>query len=441
MKRIKLHWWIILGMVVGAILGTVVHEAYAPELPEDVGLKEAREAVEQAVGSTAIYEAFQGIATIFLKLLKMIVIPLVFFSLVSGMLGMRSLSRLGRVGLKTFGLYMLTSLLAILTGLALVNLIRPGIGIKITVPEEGIRKELPDSFWEVITNMIPDNVVSAAAEFHLFGVILFALFFGAFLLALTEDEKKQTMIRFIEAGGDIMMKMTQFVISLAPIGIGALIASMIAMTGPSLFIKLIGYVITVFSALSFHIFVTLPVIVFILTRRNIFRYYRAMLPAFLTGFSTASSSGTLGVTMARAEHHAGISNRTTSFVLPLGATINMDGTALYEIVSVLFIAQVHSAVDPAFSLGIGQQILVVFLGLVVSIGAAGIPHAGLVMMVIILQAVGLPTEYTALIWAVDRPLDMCRTATNIASDSSVLLCVAHTENDIDDSVLWERNDE
>ena len=165
-----------------------------------------------------------------------------------------------------------------------------------------------------------------------------------------------------------------------------------------------------------------------------------MLPALLTGFSTASSSGTLGVTMERAEKHAGVSNRISSFVLPLGATINMDGTALYEIVSVLFIAQIHAGTDPNFTLTFAQQGLIVFLGLTVSIGAAGIPHAGLVMMVIILKAVGLPVEYAALIWAVDRPLDMCRTMVNIASDSSIALCMAHKEGEIDESVMGGGSD-
>ena len=424
-------------MVVGAILGTMVHKAHAPELAEGLDLKESRDLIEAAVKPTHAYQAFYGIATIFLKLLKMIVIPLVFFSLIGGMLGMGSLGRLGRIGAKTFGFYVVTSLLAIVTGLLRVNLIRPGEGLDIALPARGIEKPVPNSFWEVRTNRIPDNVVRAAAEFELIGIIIFSLFFGAFLLALTNDEPKRTMIRFVEAGGEIMMKMTHFIISLAPIGIGALIASMIAISGPSLFLKLIKYVATVVAALGAHWVVTLPILVYVMTRRNVFRYYRAVLPAYLTGFSTASSSGTLGVTMERAEKSAGVSNRVTSFVLPLGATINMDGTALYEIVSVLFIAQVHSAIDPAFTLGIGQQFLIVFLGLVVSIGAAGIPHAGLVMMVIILQAVGLPTEYTALIWAVDRPLDMCRTATNIASDSCIALVVAHSEKDIDESVLWD----
>jgi Na+/H+-dicarboxylate symporter len=233
--------------------------------------------------------------------------------------------------------------------------------------------------------------------------------------------------------------MTGFIIALAPFGIAALIARLVSSTGLNVFLDMKWYVLTVFTALAVHLLVTLPLIVFLMTRRNPYRYLRVMSPALLTGFSTASSSGTLPITLERAEHGAGISNRVASFVLPLGATINMDGTALYEIVSVLFIAQIHAGIDPNFALTFGQQLLIVFLGLSVSIGAAGIPHAGLVMMVIILQAVGLPLEYTALIWAVDRVLDMCRTAVNIASDSCITLVVADAENQVDDSVLWERS--
>lgn len=422
MKRIKLHWWIILGMVIGATLGTLVYNTYPTEIVE----------------STAFYQAFDGIAVIFLNLLKMVVIPLVFFSLTSGMLGMGTLARLGRIGIRTFLLYITTSLLAIVTGLILVNAIRPGVGLDLAVPVEAVEREVPGSFWEVIANMIPENVVQAAAEFDLFGVIIFALLFGAFMLAL-EGEKKRILVSFIEAAFEVMMKMTGFIIALAPVGIAALIARLVASTGLNVFLDLKWYVVTVFSALGIHLFLTLPLIVFLMTRRNPYRYLRVMSPALLTGFSTASSSGTLPITLERAQHGAGISNRVASFVLPLGATINMDGTALYEIVSVLFIAQMHAGIDPNFTLTFGQQILIVFLGLTVSIGAAGIPHAGLVMMVIILQAVGLPVEYTALIWAVDRVLDMCRTAVNIASDSSITLVVAHVENQVDDSVLWRRS--
>jgi Na+/H+-dicarboxylate symporter len=203
-----------------------------------------------------------------------------------------------------------------------------------------------------------------------------------------------------------------------------------------MFIDMKWYIVTVFLALAAHALITLPLLIYAVTRLNPYRYYRAISTALLTGFSTASSNATLPVTLEQVEDSGGVSNRIASFVLPLGATINLDGTALYEIVSVLFIAQLHASVDPSFVLTFGQQLLIVFLGLAVSIGAAGIPHAGLVMMVIILQAVGLPLEYTGLIWAVDRILDMCRTSVNITSDASISLIVADTEGELDRSVLW-----
>ena len=418
MGRIKLHWWILIGIAAGILAGV-----WTQWFCGSAGI---------AVESTAAYAAFNGIATIFLNLLKMIVIPLVFFSLVSGMQGMGNLARLGRLGLRTFLFYMGTSFLAILTGLTLVNLIRPGAGLQVTVPTEPVDKAVPGSFWEVLSNMVPDNVVRAAADFELIGVILFAILFGAFMLTL-EGDKKVFLSRFIEACSDVMMKMTGFVIALAPVGIAALIAKLVSTSGPGLFWEMRWYVITVTLALATHLLITLPALIYLFTRRNPYRFIWTMSPALFTGFSTASSSGTLGLTLERAEHGAGISNRVASFVLPLGATINMDGTALYEIVSVLFIAQVHAGIDPSFTLTFGQQLLIVFLGLAVSIGAAGIPHAGLVMMVIILQAVGLPVEYTALIWAVDRVLDMCRTVVNVTSDSSIALMVAHGEGEVAES--------
>jgi Na+/H+-dicarboxylate symporter len=418
MTKLKLHWWILIGMGIGALLGAVVHAIYPVEV----------------VRETAVYQVFDAVASMFLNLLKMIVVPLVFFSLLAGMLGMGDLAGLGRMGVKTFTLYIMTSLIAIVTGLVLVNVIRPGVGIESEIPTEGIDKPVPESVGEVITNMIPDSVVKAAAETELVGVILFAILFGAMLLPI-KDGKGKVVVRFIEGACDVMMRMVRFVLSLAPIGIAALIARMVSSTGIGVFLDLRWYVVTVFLALGAHLLITLPALIFFTVRGNPYRYLRAVSPALLTGFSTASSSGTLGVTMERVES-AGVSNRVASFVLPIGATVNMDGTALYEIVSVLFIAQIHAGIDPGFSLTLGQQLLIVFLGLAVSIGAAGIPHAGLVMMVIILQAVGLPLEYTGLIWAVDRILDMCRTAVNIASDSSVTLIVADSENEVDKSLLW-----
>jgi proton glutamate symport protein len=447
MKKIGLHWWIIIGVVAGALLGTVLHRSYVGDAreavlgPEYTRAELAERAPEVAtrlrddLAGTATYQAIDGLAEIFLRLLKMIVIPLVFFSLAAGIAGMGNIRRLGRIGAKTFGLYIITSLLAIITGLLMVNLIRPGVGTNLTIPLEGELRPVPESFWHVLLNMVPDNVVAAAGRFDLIGVILFTLLFGIFLLAV-EELKRRPMLDFIESGAEVMLKMTHFIISLAPVGIAAMIARMVATTGPEIFISMARYVATVIATLGIHLLISLPLLIFLFTRRNPYRYLRVMIPALLTGFSTASSSGTLGVTMERAEHGAGVSRKVTSFVLPLGATINMDGTALYEIVSVIFIAQLHASVDPNFTLTFGDQLLIVFLGLMVSIGAAGIPHAGLVMMVIILQAVGLPVAYTALIWTVDRLLDMSRTAVNIASDSSVALIVAHNEREIDESVLF-----
>jgi proton glutamate symport protein len=450
MKKIALHWWIFLGVVAGALIGTALHLAYIEEARQQVvgtqysraDLSENARAISEQLRTdlraTATYRAIDGIAQIFLKLLRMIVVPLVFFSLTAGILGLGDMRRLGRIGARTFGLYLLTSFLAVVTGLVMVNLLRPGVGTRLTMPAEGELRPVPESFWAVITNMIPDNPVAAAANFDLIGVIVFTLLFAIFLLAV-DSVRRAPMVGIIEAGADVMMKMTHFVITLAPIGIAALIARMIATTGPEVFIDMARYVMTVISTLGIHLLITLPILVWLFTRRNPFRFFKVMLPAYLTAFSTASSSGTLGVTMERAENGAGVNKRVTSFVLPLGATVNMDGTALYEIVTVIFIAQLHSALDPTFTLTFGQQLLIVFLGLMVSIGAAGIPHAGLVMMVIILEAVGLPVAYTGIIWTVDRILDMSRTAVNVASDSVVSLIIAHGENEIDDTVLFNRN--
>ena len=442
-KRSRLHWWIIGGMIAGALAGSALYysefDAAAqsvigaeptPELVQE-NATDIDRAVADAVKPSVIYSAFDGIARLFLSLLKMIVIPLVVFSLTSGILSMGDTKRLGRIGLKTFLLYLLTSLLAIITGLALVNIIQPGDGLKIPLPVEieDVSTKVPDSFWDVLINMVPANVIAAAASFDLIGVIVFTLTFGAFLLTLS-PEQRHPIASFAETGFEVMTRMTQALITLAPIGVGALIARLVSTTGPGIFASLIWYVVTVFAALGVHLLVTLPLLVYLFTRRNPYRHLRAMSPALLTAFSTASSSGTLSVTMDRAENGAGISNRVASFVLPLGATVNMDGTALYEIVSVLFIAQVHAAVDPTFAVTFQSQLMIVVLGLAVSVGAAGIPHAGLVMMVIILQAVGLPLEYTAVIWTVDRVLDMCRTATNVGSDASVALIVAHSEGEV-----------
>lgn len=462
MWKRHLHWWILGGIVLGALVGTALYATFVddarleaatrdflarnPQIAR-VDLTDAHKAEIEALAGdpafrkdkaaainkaladrlkpTFLYSSLDGLARIFLNLLKLMVIPLVFFTLVSGMMGLEDLKRLGRVGVKTLGWYVATSVIAILTGLGLVILIEPGVNSGVRMPTEPIeQKPVPDSFWDVLVKMVPDNVVKSMADFDMFGIIFFSLLFGIFVLQV-EARKREALSGFVVGGAEVMMAMVGFVIALAPVGILGLVARMVAVSGPQVFLNLLPYVLTVFSALAVHAFLTLPLLVWLLTRRNPYAYMRAMSPALLTGFSTASSSGTLPVTMERAEKAAGVSNRVASFVLPLGATINMDGTALYECVTVLFIAQIHHA-----TLTFGQQLLIVFLSLMVSIGAAGIPHAGLVMMVIILKAVDLPLEYVSLIWSVDRLLDMCRTTVNIWSDASGAFAIAHTEGEL-----------
>jgi proton glutamate symport protein len=284
--------------------------------------------------------------------------------------------------------------------------------------------------------MVPSNPFDAAARFDLIQVLFFAILFGVFTLAV-DERFRRPVAGFFEAVFEIMMKMTMFVIALAPLGVAALIAWLVAVTGPQVFAGLVGYAGTVAGALALHFFVTLPLLFWLVTRRNPYRVMRAMSAALYTGFSTASSSGTLPVTLQRVERGVGVSNKVSSFVLPIGATVNMDGTALYECVAVIFVSQLYAAANPEFTLTLGSQLMIVFLALMVSVGAAGVPHAGLVMMVIIFKAVGVPVELAGLLWAVDRPLDMCRTVVNIWSDTMGTVAIAHTEGEIDETTLFE----
>jgi Na+/H+-dicarboxylate symporter len=453
MPRLKLHWWIFIGIAVGALWGTWMNAAYygdfAQEAKEEVlgpgwtqgqeapKAKEIQRAIDKRFRGTLGGSAAYGLSSLFLSLLKMVVIPLVFSSLVCGVAGMGDFRRLGKVGGKTAAWYVTTSLLAILTGLLLVNLIGPGRGVSLPLPVGGEPPSPPESAWDFALAVVPENVIGAAARFELLPIIFFAIMFGIFLLA-TKRARRAPVESFFSGVFEIMMRMTMFVVSLAPVGIAALIAKLVASTGPAVFVDLLGYVGTVAGALAIHFLVTLPLLFWILTRRKPYTVMREMSPALLTAFSTASSSGTLPVTLERVEHGVGVSNRISSFVLPLGATVNMDGTALYECVATLFVAQLYATANPEFVLTFGSQITIVALALLVSIGAAGIPHAGLVMMVIIFQAVGLPVGLTALLWAVDRPLDMCRSMVNVWSDSMGTVTIAHTEREIEENVLFRK---
>lgn len=366
---------------------------------------------------------------IFLRMLQMVAIPLIIASLLTGVVGLGAAERLGWMFGRTFGYYLCTSLLAIATGLVMVNLISPGLengvaaggGVEEKEPAE--ERRLSDVLYDQLENLIPANPIAAAADGNFLSIISFTLLFGVFTI-IVGGTAAETVKRFAESAFAVMMAMTMAIIRLAPLGVLFFILSATAVQGLGVFATLGWYMLTVAAALLFHAAVTLPLILKFIARRNPVQYAQAMSPALLTAFSSASSNGTLPLTMTCVEKRAGVSNRVSSFVLPLGATINMDGTALYEAVAVLFIAQFTG-----HNLEFSQQLIVAFTALLVSIGAAGIPHAGLVMMIVILQAVQLPPETSGLIIAVDRVLDMCRTSVNVWSDSCGCAVIARFEGE------------
>ncbi len=363
-------------------------------------------------------------AELFLRLLKMLVIPLIFTSIVSGTISGKENASIGRIGIKTFIYYITTSLLAILTGQLFVNLFKPGLHANIISPKGVNIKHFAINFKysDIFLKIVPDNVFKSMTRGEVLPVIFFALLTGFFVLKLKREEKG-FLIEFFKSFYALMMKITEFVIMLAPYGIFALLYKVTATSGLAVFKTLLFYFLTVLTGLSVHFFITLPLLAFLITKKNPYIFMRKMLTPLLTAFSTSSSSATLPLTIQTIEKNVGVPNSVAGFVLPLGATINMDGTALYECVAVIYIAQCYG-VHLTFS----QQTLVVITSLLVSIGAAGIPMAGLVMMSVILKAVGLPLEGIGLIIAVDRFLDMFRTATNVFSDSTGSLIIAYLED-------------
>jgi len=372
---------------------------------------------------------FVFVADIFMSLLKMLIVPIILTSIITGVAGVGTGSNLRRLGLKTFGYYIATSLLAATTGLLLVNLIQPGKGAALGLPSVDVFDQVAgQSLWDVLRRMVPGNIFGAMSENgQMLQVIFFALLFGVFIIQ-AKDPHRQRMKDFFESAFEIMMGMAKFVLTLIPYGVFALLVKVVGETGFGLFEPLGLYMLTVVSALALHSLITLPVLLRVFAKINPIRWAQAMGPALMTAFSTSSSSMTLPVNLETVEKRGKISNRTTSFVLPLGATINMDGTALYECIGVIFLAQYYGEVS-GFELTVGMQVMVVFMALMASIGAAGIPSAGLVMMLTILGTMGLPLEGAALLLAVDRPLDMLRTMVNVWSDGSGAAIIARSEGE------------
>lgn len=400
MKKIKLHWQILIALILAIIYGMYANEV------------------------AISYVSWMG--DVFLRALKMLIIPLILSSLISGIANIGSGSSLGRLGLKTILYYVSTSLLAILTGQVLVNIIRPGVGADLSFSSkvDGL-VESPGSLGDTLINMVPQNIFQAFNNNDMLSIIFFAVIFGFFITKISKPHE-QSLKKAFNAIFEVMMKITMFVIRFTPLGIFGIVAKVVSEQDDlsALASRMGLYMGTVILALSIHFLITLPLIVRFIGRAKPFKHMKNMTTPLLTAFSTSSSGATLPLTITAVEKKSGVSNKISSFTLPLGATINMDGTALYECIAAIFIAQAYGV-----DLTIVQQGVIVVTALLASIGAAAIPMAGLVMITVILTAVGLPLEGIGLILAVDRILDMFRTCTNVWSDSCGAVVIAKSEGE------------
>jgi Na+/H+-dicarboxylate symporter len=430
MKKIAFHWQILIGMVAGIIWGLLAIK---------FGILEF----------TSFYIKPWG--TIFINLLKLIAVPLVMVSLISGITNLKDVSKLSRMGLKTIVLYITTTVIAITIGLLIVNVTNPGkvfppdkvaefrqkFSENVKEKEDAASTMKEESPLKFIVDLVPENIVNAMSKnTSMLKVIFFALLFGISMVLLPES-KTAPVKSLIDSLNEIVLKMIDLIMKMAPFGVFALLASLIvdiAGDNPedtaSLFAALGMYTLTVVLGLLTMIFVVYPLIIKGFTKIPNKKFFKAITPVQMLAFSTSSSAATLPLTMETAEEKLGISNETASFVLPLGATINMDGTSLYQAVAAVFLAQVYG-----MDLTLGQQLTIILTATLASIGSAAVPGAGMVMLVIVLTAVGIPTEGIALIFAVDRPLDMLRTAVNVTGDTTITSIVATGENQIDFDVL------
>ena len=372
----------------------------------------------------AIVPTAQLMSDVFLRLLRMAIMPLVVTSLTSAVISVGARKNLEILGAKTFAYYVTTSLAAILTGLLLVNIFKPGVGAEIDLEEQVTEIAASQQGWsELFLSMIPENPFQALAEGQVLPIIFFSILFGYFVTQLSEPHRSQ-LGDFFHAAFRTMMKMTHAIIWLAPIGVFGINAVIVATTGFEAFRSLGFYAILVLVGLFVHAAFNLPLFLYLVTRKNPMRHYRGMPSALITGFSTGSTIVTLPLTLEAVTKNSKVSEKIASFVLPIGATVNMDGTALYQGVAVIFIAQIYGV-----TMAIDQQFIIVVTALLASIGAASVPMSGLVMMSIILGAVGLPLEGVAIILAVDRVLDMFRTAVNVLGDSVGAVIVAKLEGE------------
>ncbi len=418
----QLHWQIIIGLILGLVWGLVASITGLTEFTNDY---------------------ISPIGTIFINLLKLIAVPLVLASLIVGVTSLNDIAKLSRMGGKTIAFYMATTVLAITIGLTVVNVIQPGTYLpKETQTElmEGYQKNLEgssESAQQVMdrsplaffVDIVPQNFFAAASDnSNMLQVVFLAILLGIGIIQLP-IQKGEILINFFDALNEVIIKIVDFIMLTAPYGVFALMAGVIVdLAGDDLTkaLDLLGalgwYCFAVILGLILHLLLVYSSLFKLFSKMKLGDFFRAIRPAMLLGFSTSSSSATLPVTMERVEKNVGVDEEVSSFVLPVGATINMDGTSLYQAVAAVFIAQALG-----LDLSIAQQLTIVLTATLASVGSAGVPGAGIIMLVIVLQAIEVPVEGIALILGVDRILDMCRTAVNITGDAAVSVAVAHTE--------------
>jgi Na+/H+-dicarboxylate symporter len=407
--RLKLHTQILLGLVLGAVAGVII----GPPI-----------AVIKPIGDA------------FIKLITMIVVPLVFASILLGVASLGDLAKLGRIGIKTISYYLATTSIAITIGLLLANIVKPGSRLDPTIKDRLLTdfsgaaevniERLGDKpgVIDTLLDIIPTNPVESLAQANMLQVIFFALILG---VVLTQLDKEHTtpIVALAEGINEAMIKLVHLVMRIAPYGVFALIAAIVGQYGIGILETLFVYSAVVVVGLIIHAGVVYPTAVRFLSGMNPVHFFKGIAPAQLVAFSTSSSNVTLPVTMECAEENLGVGDEVSAFVLPLGATINMDGTALYQGAATIFIGQVYG-----LELSITQQLLVVLTATLASIGAAGVPGVGMITLALVLRTVGIPLEGIALILGVDRILDMCRTAVNVTGDSSCAVIVAASEGDL-----------
>lgn len=410
--KLKLHWQILIAIALAVPFGFLY----------------------KATGWGVLLSGYEFIGTCFISALKMLIVPLITSAIITGISNIGTEKGFARLGLKTVCYYALTSFIAIMTGLLLVNLTNPGIINGVPAKEllglsamtgadiAAVSGKGASDIIEIFLRMIPPNIIQAAAQGQMLGLITFSLLYGFFMMRI-KKEYAQLQLGFWTGVYETMLKMTNLVMFFAPLGVFGLIAATVSKTGFAAIEPLVVFFFTVLGALLIHMFVSLPLILKVFSGLHPRYHFRNMSPALLTAFSTASSSATLPETL-KCVRKSGASQKVTSFVLPLGATVNMDGTALYECVAAMFIAQAYG-----LELGVSTQFTIVAVALLTSIGVAGIPSASLVAIVIILAAIGLPAEGIGLILAIDRLLDMCRTSVNVFSDSCGAVLIAKSEGE------------